>query len=77
MENYQKGLPEPVFAHIWEFAKINIHKMKTKMIKILNSQMLGLLLWCSPTQLLTLAHRDQSLPILFKELVSYESKYEM
>jgi len=47
------------------------------MIKVLTSQLLGILIWSSPTQILTLAHRDKLLPNLFKELTIYDAKYEM
>lgn len=47
------------------------------MIKLLTSQLLGLLVWATPKLALTLAHRDQQLDRLLKELTGYESKYEM
>lgn len=77
LENYQKKLPEAIFTHIYEFSKINITKFKSKMIKSLTSQLLGMLLWLAPTHVLTLAHHDNLVPVLLKELVSYHHKYEM
>ncbi len=77
LENYQKRLPEPVYSHIYEFTKINITKFKSKMMKALTSQLIGMLLWLAPTLTLTLAHRDGLLPTFLKELVSYHAKYEM
>jgi len=43
----------------------------------MNSQLLGLLLWNAPTQVLTLAHGQQMLANLLKEVCGYESKYEL
>lgn len=41
------------------------------MLKILNSQLIALLLWICPTQILTLAHNQKMLPALLKEITSY------
>ena len=63
--------------HIYEFTKLNITKFKSKMMKMLTSQLIGLLLWVAPTIALNLAHRDNILSVYLKQLVSYHSKYEM
>lgn len=68
LENYQKRLPETVYAHIYEFSKINFHKYKSKMMKSLTSQLVGMLLWLAPTQVLTLAHNDNKLEGILKEV---------
>lgn len=77
LENYQNRLPEQIYAHIYEFSKINICKFKSKMMKSLTSQLIGMLLWLAPTQVLTLAHKDKLLETFLKELIGYHNKYEM
>lgn len=77
LENYQRKLPEAVFNHIYEFSKVNISKYKSKMMKALTSQLIGVLLWLAPTHVLTLAHKDKILDAYLKELTGYHSKYEM
>lgn len=46
-------------------------------MKSLTSQLIGLLLWVAPTQVLTLAHKDNILEVILKEIISEKSKYEM
>lgn len=77
LENYQHKLPEQIFTHIYEFSKINISKFKSKMMKSLTSQLIGMLIWLAPTQVLTLAHKDKILETYLKELIGYHNKYEM
>lgn len=76
LENFQRNLPETVYTYVWEYCKINIAKFKSKMLKIINSQLLGLLVWICPTHVLSLAHKDNLLPVLLRQLVSYQSKYQ-
>ena len=52
--------------HIYEFSKLNISKFKSKMMKSLTSQLLGLLIWLAPTITLTLAHKDNILENILK-----------
>jgi hypothetical protein len=52
-------------------------KFNSRMLKILNAQVLSLLLWTAPVQVLTLAHKQNMLPQLFKEVTIYETKYEL
>lgn len=47
------------------------------MMKALTSQLIGMLLWLAPTQVLNLAHKDNILSIFLRELISYHNKYEM
>ena len=61
LENYQNKLPENVYAHIYEFSKLNFTKFKSKMMKSLTSQLIGLLLWLTPAPILTMAHKDNLL----------------
>jgi hypothetical protein len=75
LENFQRGLPENVYNHIWEFSKINMLKFNSRMLKVLNSQLMGLLLWVAPVQVLTLAHKQNVLVQLLREVTIYESKY--
>ena len=77
LENYQRRLPEPVYNHIYQFCKLNISKLESKMMKALTSQLIGMLLWLAPTNTLNLAHRDNLLQTFLKELISYQNKYEM
>ena len=77
LENYQKRLPENVYAHVYEFSKINFHKYKSKMMKSLTSQLVGMLLWLAPTQVLTLAHNDNNLDNMLKEVITHQNKYEL
>ena len=76
LENFQRTLPEAVYTHIWEFSKLNLLKFSSRMLKVLNSQLLALLLWTAPIQTLTNAHKQNMLPALLKEITVYESKYE-
>ena len=46
------------------------------MLKVLNSQLIAMLMWLAPMQILTQAHSENLLPVLLKELTSYENKYE-
>ena len=41
-------------------------KFKSKMMRSLTSQLLGLLIWLAPTQILTLAHKDNILDTILK-----------
>ncbi len=77
LENFQKTLPEIVYNHIWEFSKLNAIKFHSRMLKILNSQLIGMLLWVSPIQILALAHKQNMLSLLLREVTCYESKYEL
>lgn len=47
------------------------------MLRILNSQLLALLIWAAPTQVLSHAHSKTMLATMLKEVISYEPKYEM
>jgi hypothetical protein len=47
------------------------------MLKVLNSQLIGMLIWVAPIQVLTLAHKQNVLPSILREITIYESKYEM
>lgn len=76
LENYQRTLPDSVYGHIWDFAKLNTLKFSSRMLKVLNSQLLALLLWAAPLQTLTSAHKHNMLPALLREVTLYESKYE-
>ena len=66
-----------MFNHCYEFSKINFTKFKSKMIKSLTSQLIGLVLWLAPTQILTLAHKDNMLEFILKEISMEKNKYEM
>ena len=47
------------------------------MMKVLNSQLMGLLLWIAPTQTLNSVHKDGQLDNLWKELMVHQAKLEM
>ena len=47
------------------------------MMKSLTSQLVGMLLWLAPTQVLTLAHNDHNLDNMLKEIITYQNKYEL
>ena len=76
LENFQRTLPDNFYTHIWDFSKLNLLKFNSRMLKVLNSQLLALLLWTAPIQKLTIAHKQNMLPTLLKEITIYESKYE-
>ena len=76
LENFQSKLIPNVYTNMWEFSKINVQKYKSKMLRVLNSQLLAMLLWVAPKHVLTLAHKDSLLPTLLRELTNYENKYE-
>lgn len=71
LENFQRTLPENVYNHMWEFARINVSKFKSKTLKILNSQLIGMLLWIAPIQILTVAHKQNWLTTLLHEVTVY------
>lgn len=60
---------------MWQFSKINFLKFNSRMLKVLNSQLLAMLLWVAPVQILTLAHKQNLLTQFLKEVIVYESKY--
>lgn len=66
LENFQKNLPEPVYNNLFEFFRVNMAKYNSRMLKTLNSQLLGLLFWLSPISTLTLAHKFNILPSVLK-----------
>ena len=74
LENFQGRLQETVYTHIYEFCKINLNKYKSKMMKTLNAQLIGLLLWIVPTQTLTSAHKDGQLENFLKEMTAHQAK---
>ncbi len=75
LENFQRNLPETLYNHIWEFSKINMLKFNSRMLKVLNSQLMAMLLWVAPVQILTIAHKQNLLNQLLREVTIYESKY--
>lgn len=48
LENNTKNLPEPVYVIILSIVKYNITKIKSKTLKILNSQLQALIIWINP-----------------------------
>ena len=77
LENYQRKLPQTVYNHVYELCKLNLTKFKSKMMRSLTSQLVGLLLWLAPTQVLTLAHKDNMLHSILKEISNDKHKYEL
>ena len=48
LENNTKNLPEPIYIIILSIVKYNITKIKSKTLKILNSQLQALIIWINP-----------------------------
>lgn len=48
LENNKNNLPEPIYILVLAIVKYNIIKVKSKSLRILNSQLQGLLLWINP-----------------------------
>jgi hypothetical protein len=53
LENNTNALPEQIYILILAITKYNILKIKSKSLKVLNSQLQGLLLWINPALVLT------------------------
>lgn len=52
LENNSNNMPEQIYILILAIVKFNILKVKSKSLKVLNSQLQGLLLWINPTLVL-------------------------
>ncbi len=52
LENNTTNLPEPIYILVLAIVKYNILKIKSKSLKVLNSQLQGLLLWINPGRVL-------------------------
>jgi hypothetical protein len=52
LENNTKNLPEPIYVIILSIVKYNITKIKSKTLKILNSQLQALIIWINPALVL-------------------------
>lgn len=48
LENNTTNLPEQIYILILAIVKFNILRVKSKSLKVLNSQLQGLLLWINP-----------------------------
>jgi len=55
--NYQKW-DEQTIKHIWQVAKFNLLKAKSKVLKAINAQLLSVLLWNSPSLVILLAQSE-------------------
>lgn len=49
LENNRDTLPEPIYVLILTIIKYNINKIKSKTLRVLNSQLQGLMLWIHPS----------------------------
>lgn len=76
LENNTTQLPEPIYILVLAIVKFNILKIKSKSLKVLNSQLQGLLLWINPALALKFIEKENIAEKFMKELLSYEAKYE-
>jgi hypothetical protein len=58
LENNKNTLPEPFYILILAICKFNILKVKSKTLKVLNSQLQALLLWINPGLVLTFIQKE-------------------
>lgn len=49
LENNRDTLPDAIYVLILSIVKYNIGKIKSKTLRVLNSQLQGLLLWIYPS----------------------------
>lgn len=76
LENNSTNLPEQIYILILAIVKFNILKVKSKSLKVLNSQLQGLLLWINPGLVLKFIEKENIAEVFMKELLVYEGKYE-
>lgn len=76
LENNKTNLPEPIYVLILAIVKYNITKIKSKTLRVLNSQLEGLMLWISPALTIKFIEKEKIEAQFMKELTAYESKYE-
>jgi hypothetical protein len=66
IENNKNNLPEPIYILILAIVKFNIMKVKSKTLKVLNSQLQGLLLWINPALVLMFIQKEKIADIFMK-----------
>jgi hypothetical protein len=76
LENNRDTLPEPIYILILAIVKFNILKIKSKTLRVLNSQLQGLLLWICPALTYKFIEKEKIADLFMKELTVYEPKYE-
>ena len=74
VENNIKKWTEAVINHVWQVAKFNLMKAKSKILKSLNAELICVLLWNSPEYIITLAQQDNLLNPLCVNIVNCEPK---
>ena len=70
LENFHSSLPEEFYDIIWSYFIRNL-SFNSRPLNIINSQLLGLLLWAAPSQILILARSQNKLNILFRQITAY------
>ncbi len=76
LENNTTKLPEQIYILVLAIVKFNILKIKSKSLRVLNSQLQGLLMWINPTLVLKFIEKENIAEQFMKELLAYEPKYE-
>lgn len=75
LENFQSTLPEDFYGILWDYFIRNL-SFNSGQLKVINSQLLGMLLWTAPSQILHLAHSQNKLDIVFRQITAHERRYE-
>ena len=52
---------ENILNHIWQVIKYNLQKAKSKVLKYINAQVIGLYLWNNPQKCIALAQTENLL----------------
>lgn len=55
---------------------MNLLKFESNRLKVQNSQLLGLLFWVAPRQIIDLAHRQNLIHLVLREITSYDKRYQ-
>lgn len=61
LENNHKKWDDNMLNHIWQVAKINLAKAKSKVLKAINAQLICLFLWNNCQKTVALAQQDNLL----------------
>lgn len=71
--NYQK-LDEQIMRHIWQVAKFNLLKAKSKVLKAINAQLLSVFIWNNPVFAVSLAQAENLLEDVLNCIITSEPK---
>jgi hypothetical protein len=61
LENNHQKWNDNILNHIWQLAKFNLLKAKSKVLKAINAQLICLFLWTNPQKTIASAQNDKLL----------------